>query len=301
MNEKLFNLTEANKDRDEKCSLEPVYEQLQIIETQEEKEELRLVESKPKLTREEKVLKARQTYWYKEHLSRMNFSVKDVRLAKSLDNLLKAYDYHLNNTSTYELDKNILRLELRELVRDQNKRLSHYLEQYIPSFYNYTHRYLCPDEALRHLNVNNKDALEFKEAKAVQIFNSIGNQALFKKVSNKVKIEILKQNQKSQAVNIKKAHYMSLYDFLPNQFLIARSWVVKSFCDQLEESSNKDFEYNLRLFEHLNSQARHALIHPSSSLVNTSYTDLFIAEKTQPIKKAQEYFLNWDKEQTAPF
>ena len=214
--------------------------------------------------------------------------------------VLSAYGRCLEESPESALTNDVLRLALRQTVKDQNKRLAHDICQYFPDKYDYDHKRACPYKKPAYLNKDGAMPLKYEDASAIRIINSVGAQALFQASPNKIKIEILKQNSERYNINADQINNLSIYALLPNQFLIGRIWAVRKLCNQLEGNSYNALLHSIKTFEVLNRMIRYDLIDLKPFYQHTGYYHLHFSRYTQPIGEvAESLFSVWQAEQSA--
>ena len=241
----------------------------------------------------------RSASWYQERLQAISFNLKDIRSHHELIDILQNYGRHCfaqqEQPDALKLDQQILRLELRDLTIDCNKYLAHEVQSRFPGHYNYTHRRSCPDNQPAYLQQDKLHVLRYTDDVAIRIVNSVGVNALFHKSSHGVKYKIVKQSlETNQGCASNKVHNLSLYDLLPNQFLISRIWMIRKLCDKLAEQSEMSLLQTIQYFEQLNRHARFTLCYPDHQQPNVdlywphySYLMLHMTEASH-IKEAAE-------------
>ncbi len=253
------------------------------------------VESTPSFSRKAKMENLRQGDWYLKRLQDIDFNFDDIGPDKPLPDLIDLYGSHLERlagSSFYEVDKNILRVELHEIVKEENNNLAREVCKRFPGQHNYKHKRHSAYENRDSARLDKEDPLDFNNDKAIYIVNLVGGNALFKKSSYKKKIDIFKDRSKpNQGVNLERIKNFSIYNVLPGHFLLARIWCARSLCRFLETSSNLSLKETVEYFEALNNDARDALKHPKKYHVDSAYICLHISEHTRPIKKDSEAFL----------
>ena len=238
--------------------------------------------------------------WYEQQLRELGFQPKDILPDKRFMEVLSAYGRCLEESPDSNLTNDILRLALRQTVKDQNKRLAHEVCKYFPDRYDYNHKRACPYKKIAYLNKDGAMSLKYENVSAIRIINSVGGQALFQASSNKTKIEILKQNSEHHNININQINNLSIYKLLPNQFLIGRIWAVRKLCSQLESNSHNVLLHNIKTFEALNRTIRHDLIDLKPFYQHTAYYHLHFSQYTQSIDEvAENLFSVWQAEQSA--
>ena len=253
------------------------------------------VESPPSRRRKAKMENLRQRDWYLKRLQEIDFNFDDIGLDKPLSDLMDFYGSHLERlagSSLYEVDKNILRVELHEIVKEENSNLARLICKRFPGQHNYKHKRHSAYEDRFVDRLDREDPLDFNNDKAIYIVNLVGGNALFKKSSYKKKKDIFKdRSNPNQGVNLERIKNFSIYKILPGHFLLARIWCARSLCRFLETSSNLSLKETVEYFEALNNDARDALKHPKKYHVDSAYICLHMSEYTRPIEKDSEAFL----------
>ena len=259
------------------------------------------VESPPSLSRKAKMENLRQRDWYLKRLQEIDFNFDDIGLDKPLSDLMDFYGSHLERlagSSLYEVDKNILRVELHEIVKEENSNLARLICKRFPGQHNYKHKRHSSYEYWDSVRLDKENPLDFNAAKAIYIVNLVGSNALFKKSSYMKKIDIFKdKSNPNKGINLERIKGFSIYNILPGHFLLARIWCVRNLCRFLETSSNLSLKETVEYFETLNNDARNELKHPEKFHVDSTYICLHISKYTQPIKEDSEAFLlQYDQE-----
>ncbi len=245
---------------------------------------------KPKSrTDHERMLKGlRQSEWYDSRLRDMSFHLCDIHSDRPLADILQSYAQCLKDNPLQFLDRHILRLELRQLARENNNDLKDLAGEHFPGNYDYEHRRQCPYRNKKYLEQDKALPLKYQNAAAGYILNSIGNHALFQRSSWDLKKELLSHNNLPNDPNI--LSNVSLYDFLPNQFLIGRIWAIRSLSDQMIDAPS-NFQTSIYSFEALMREARYQFRHPQPYSSEIIYINLHTQEYTQYIQDSTESFL----------
>ena len=222
--------------------------------------------------------------WYANRLRSMRFRLYDIRPELPLAEILNAYADELESNPLAYLDRHILRLELNWLVHDKNKQLSGLVNTYYPGLRSYAHQRRCPYNDPKYIAVFRGAQQEYKDQPAPKIIHSVGQSALFHIPSDQFKREMLRQNDMSADRNLDS---ISSYDFMPNQFLIARLWALRSVIDRLEQRL-PPFEEAVQLFEERLRLARYQLKHPEPFRRDTCHSALHLLDLTTYVPTSTE-------------
>lgn len=253
----------------------------------------------------------RQEQWYFDRLREIDFNLEEITADKEFADLLTAYGLHLHQakpTPFYQLDKHILRTELREIVREENKNLARQIiERYPdPSSYNDIVDLLrhCHDFKSWGARINIDPSICEKK-KAIYLVYTIGCLALFHKPPLETKVAVFKDSRElSKKFVEEQVKPLHVDDLLPGQFLLARIWCAKRLCSLLEDYPDKSLTESLEYFAYLNDTARCELRHTvrqcevvkngrasieGKSLSDARYIEILCGMK--PIKEDSEPFL----------
>ena len=221
----------------------------------------------------------RESGWYQNHLNLIDFNLKNLNRNKSFEEVLESYGACMENSPSPETDRNILRIELRRITVEENKRLAGIITERFPGVYYYEH--------------NQAQDSVYEDVSAIAIVNSIGVNSLFGRSSQALITEMIRQNTEQTTYqknkDVKGIQNLGLYDFLPNQFLISRIWAIKELLNNLYEHPDWGLSETVESFEAINKQTRNALIRIGKVFyMDTQYSCYHIDKYIQPITWIEE-------------
>ena len=249
----------------------------------------------PSRKRESNRRKRRETLraadWYAGRLETLGFHAYDIRSDLPLEEILNAYADKLEGNPLAYLDRHILKLELSRLAHEKNHWLSGQMATCYPGPRSYTHQRRCPHNDPKYIGLDRLAPLKYEKEHPAKIIHSVGQSALFHKPSEQFKIEMLRLHDMSEDCDL---DGLSSYDFMPNQFLIARIWAIRSLGVHLEWQP-PPFETTVQLFEERLRQARRRLKHPKPFRSDTCHIALHSREMTGYVpKETEEQLLAFD-------
>ena len=243
--------------------------------------------------------------WYVERLAAMPFSVEELAVSVRnpdnripLEDLLASYGRHLaavEGSPLYDLDRDILRLEMRRLTRAANRRLSEEVTYRLPGPHDYRHERFCPygrqEDDYAYAGLDYVKPLSYKDQQAIVIINAVGCQALFERSSAETVAEIFKRSLQSSGERRSREEMegAGLYDVLPVQHLIARIWSVNGLRRFMTRSEGVDIGTAAKHFEDLNRHARRALKRPEVCRADLLHVSMFYDVRT--IKETEDRLL----------
>ncbi|MYB40061.1 hypothetical protein F4X86_02060 [Candidatus Saccharibacteria bacterium] len=282
----------------------------------------------PGPTRRERLDRLRQSAAYRRRLkaikaefdfdqleSGMGLCDRDIPAPdlKRLNQWLEAHGSYLDQLAgrdgnLYQVDKAILRTELRRLVTQMNSDFSDRIGALFPGS-----RDLEIERPSRLRQRPRKGGYRlprgrmrvYENKPTIVILNSVGCNALLGASSYEVRCELLQKNINEdrpadrRSLSLGRAGSTSLYDLLPGQFLLARIWAVRSLCDfidlrQVSDSPRQlDFLGVADCFQNLNLEAR-ALLNRSGRPVDASFEQKDMPGGTRPVRELERFLLEAD-------
>ena len=210
----------------------------------------------------------------------------------------------LAETRTPARDRRILRLELRQFVSWHYNFLHHEVNERFQGSYHYEHYrndpYATAEEKTRLAWRDEIKPLHYFDRPARLIIDSIIVDALFGVSSNQLKRAILQQNGRSNRPIYKsrcELNALDLNDYLPNEFLIGRLWMLQRLLRQLE--SCDELKEAIGRCEALGYEVRHCLEGLTYENGQTAYSRLKSPCHTQPLCKEIEKLCNWQEKAEA--
>ena len=242
---------------------------------------------------------------YQKHLQAMDFQPVNVDLNSELHQILPLYRESSTKGRTQARDRRILKLELRLLVGSHYGSLHDEINEKFPGSYNYEHLrkdpYATTEEESRLIWRDEVSPLNYRQNPARLIVDSIMVDALFGLPANRIKRGILQNNFQSKSrshrplyISRPELNRLDLNDYLPNEFLIGRLWMLQRLLYKLEHT-DQDFERVIRSCEALGYEVRYCLEDLSYSDGKTAYNRLNQPLYTQPLREETEKLLDWQE------
>ena len=253
---------------------------------------------------EGRIERLRQSACYQEHLRLLEFQTVDVDPDRELGDILMFYGGCLAKSRTPARDRRILKLELRQLVGWHYNLLHYEINEKFQDFYCYEHFRNDP-----YATVEAKSSLAWRDAvsplyyserPARLIVDSIIVDALFGLASNQLKRVILQQNKSNHQPVYKskrELNNLDLNDYLPNEFLVGRIWMLQRLLRQLESCG--ELKKVIGYCEALGYEVRHCLEGLTYADGQTAYSRLKSACHTQPLCKEIKKLYNWQEKSEA--
>ena len=231
---------------------------------------------------------------------------------KELDRRLEAYGGYLDrladsDNDLYEIDKAILRTELRRLVARLNGDFADRIKELFPSPCDFQiERASCRRKRVckggyRPIN----RMMVYNNQPPIVILNSIGCNALLGVSSYEARCDLLQKNINEEeapdrrSLNMNRAANTSLYDLLPGQFLLVRAWAVRSLSDftRLRQTSDSprqlDFLAVADCFQDLNLEGQ-ASLNRTGRPVDASFEQKDMPGATRPVHESERFLLETD-------
>ena len=251
---------------------------------------------------ERRIERLRRSTCYQEHLGALDFQVADVESDREVGDILIAYGDSFAGSRTPARDRSVLRLELRQFVGWCYNVLHHEINQKFPGSYSYKHSrhdlYATDGERGMLTQRDEVRPLDYYDQSARLIVDSVMVDALFGATSSQLKRAILQRNSSSHRPVFKswrELDAINLNDYLPNEFLIGRFWMLQRLLCQLDGCDR--LEDVVRRTETLGYAARHSLKSLEYGDGQTAYDRLKSPCHTQPLSKDIKKLLDWQKKE----
>lgn len=243
--------------------------------------------------------------------SGMDLCARDIPAPglKELNRQLEAYGSYLDRQagSLYEIDKAVLRTELRRLVAQLNSDLAARIGELFPGSRDFQiERPGCPRKPVYRGGYQPaKRMMSYNGQPPIIIINSVGCNALLGASSYETRCDLLQKNINEEeapdrrSLSMNRAASAGLYDLLPGQFLLVRAWAVRSLCDfidlrQAGDSPRQlDFLAVADCFQDLNLEGR-ASLSRSGRPVDASFKQKDKPDATRPVHESERFLLETD-------
>ena len=249
---------------------------------------------------EGRIERLRRSDCYQEHLCSMEFRTVNVDPDRELGEILAFYGDCLVASRTPARDRRILKLELRQLVGWHYNLLHYEINEKFQGSYCCEHfrndPYASVEEQKSLAWRDEIRPLSYSEQPARLIIDSIIVDALFGLASNQLKRVILQQNSRNHRPVYKswrELNALDLNDYLPNEFLAGRLWILQKLLRQLRSCG--ELEEVISCCEVLGYEARHCLESLTYADGQTAYSRLKSAGHTQPIRQEIKKLCQWQE------